>query len=64
MTCFTTRGPRPERIARLASHHWSRTGRIVPPSSRYGDRWRALPVEGSKAYQTARKPILRRLLGF
>jgi hypothetical protein len=56
--CFTTRGPRPERHAAF-----TRSPRIIqrggqPASQRYGERFKSLPVEGSAAFERARRPIL------
>lgn len=59
---FTTRDFQPvQRLTRLpAVRIHQRGGKL--PSERYGARWAALPVEGSKAWRD-RQPILSRLLG-
>jgi hypothetical protein len=54
--------PRQERLARLPSppriHRAGHGGQ--GPSERLGARWKALPVEGSKAW-AAQQPKLRRI---
>lgn len=61
MSRFTARGGKPERLARLPAPYWQSRGGTIPPSVRMGSRWKALPVEGSKA-AARRRPILSRIL--
>lgn len=65
MTRITARnGQRVERLSRLPSPpRIHRRGAAKPPSERYGARWAALPVEGSKAWRAQRAGIFARLLG-
>lgn len=61
--CIITRsGRRVERLNRLPSSpriQCRGTGHL--PSDRYGVRWRALPVEGSKAWQRNQGGIIARI---
>lgn len=60
MTRILTRGGTVERMKRLpAVRIHQRGGKL--PSERYGVRWAALPVEGSKAWRAQRAGLLGRL---
>jgi hypothetical protein len=59
---FARNGQRIERLNRLPSApRIHRAGHALPPSARMGATWRALPVEGSKAWRD-RQPILSRII--
>lgn len=54
-------GTRSERLSRLpSSPRIHRAGHALPPSQRLGDRWRALPVEGSAAWRRS-QPLFARI---
>lgn len=56
-------GQRVERLSRLPSApRIHRAGHPQPPSQRLGVSWRALPVEGSKAWRDSRPGILARII--
>lgn len=58
---YSRSGQRIERMSRLPSPgRFHTAGSSQPPSQRLGASWRALPVEGSKAWQQ-RQPILTRI---
>jgi hypothetical protein len=61
--CITARnGQRIERLSRLPSApRIHRAGHPQPPSQRFGVSWRALPVEGSRAWQRSQAGILARI---
>jgi hypothetical protein len=55
-------GQRIERLSRLPSPtRFHTAGHPLPPSKRLGVSWRALPVEGSKAWQRTHGGILARI---
>lgn len=60
-TIYARNGQRLERRSHLPATRIHTAGHIQPPSERYGVRWAALPVEGSKAWRE-RQGFLGRLI--